>query len=270
MTHTAAQRGIPPLRTWSRVEFALAGALLVLAALAWLGTGLAAMPGMTTGILTGISGTAGMAGMPGESLSIAAFLLVWLVMMAAMMLPGITPFTVGMRRLVRVRHARRGTVAALTTGYLVVWAATGVLAYQVLRAFDAVAMTGGTVPVRVGAGVLIGAGLYQFTPLKHWCVVHCRSPLAVLMRHGDTVVRSRTGALWVGVHHGGYCFGCCWALTVVLIAAGAMNLVWMAALAALTTLEKAAPRGQVIGLVLGAVLVGLGIFLLLAPGTVAA
>jgi predicted metal-binding membrane protein len=273
MTRMAWRRGIPALQSWSRAELALAGALLGLAGLAWLLTGLTAMPDMRTGILTGMSTTPAMPGMPGmvaESMPIGFFLLVWLVMMAAMMLPAITPFTVGMRRMVRARHARRGTLPALTAGYLVVWGAAGVLAYGVVLGFDAIAMHEGVVSMRVGAVVLIGAGLYQFTPLKHWCLVRCRSPLALLVRHGDTVVRSRAGALRVGVHHGGYCFGCCWALMVVLIAAGSMNLVWMAVLAGVIALEKAGPHGQVFGVVLGAALIGLGIFLLAAPGGVMA
>ncbi|MFI0466960.1 DUF2182 domain-containing protein [Saccharopolyspora sp. 5N102] len=252
MTRAAARRGIPAPRTWSRAELALAIALLALAGTAWLITGLAAMPDMSAGILTGAPA---MSAMP-------LFLLIWPVMMAAMMLPASTPFTIGVRRLAAARHARRGTVAALTAGYLVVWSATGVPAYAVLRGFDAIAMRGGEVSVRVGAVVLICAGAYQFTPLKRWCLARCRSPLALLVRHGDTALRSRAGALWVGMRHGGYCLGCCWALTVVLLAAGAMNLVWMAALAALIALEKAAPRGEAIGFALGVAAIGLGVFLL--------
>src|SRR5437764_1364935 len=187
MTRHAAVRGIPSPRTWSRGELTLAGLLLVLAAAAWLLTAVLAMPGMRMGILTGAQPMEGMGGAPAAGL----FLLTWVVMMAAMMLPGIIPFTVGMNRLMRARDSGPGTLAALTAGYLLVWSVAGVLAYLVLVQFESLASRGDLVAVRAGAVVLLVAGLYQFTPLKQWCLVRCRSPLALVIRYGHLATRSR-------------------------------------------------------------------------------
>ncbi|NYE50883.1 putative metal-binding membrane protein [Spinactinospora alkalitolerans] len=258
---------MPPPRTWSRAELLLAGTLLALAAAAWLLTGGLAMPGMRMGILTGAHP---MEPDPRSPLiAFGLFLLTWVVMMAAMMLPGIAPFMVGVSRLIRAR-ARPGTLPALTVGYLLVWGAVGVLGYLVVRGFDAVAMGGDAIAVRAGAAVLLIAGAYQFTPLKRWCLVRCRSPLALVVRYADQAVRSRRGALLVGVGHGGYCLGCCWALMAVLLAAGVMSLAWMAGIAAVIVVEKVLPGGELFGRAFGALLAGMGALLLVAPGLVTA
>ncbi|GAB3299581.1 DUF2182 domain-containing protein [Parasphingorhabdus pacifica] len=254
-------RGVPEPRSWSKTELLLAGVLLGLAALAWLLTVGLTMPGMRSGVLTGAGGHDGMSG----SLPTGLFLVTWVVMMAAMMLPGIIPFTVRISRMV---SAGAATIVALTAGYLLVWGVTGVFAHGVLRLFDVLA-TGERTGVWVGAVVLILAGVYQFTPLKRWCLVRCRSPLALVVRYGPAVATSRTGALSAGIRHGGYCLGCCWALMLVLLAAGAMSLVWMALIAAVITLEKALPRSGLFDVGLGVVLLGLGGLVLVLPGLVA-
>ncbi|MCA1672233.1 MAG: DUF2182 domain-containing protein, partial [Actinobacteria bacterium] len=101
-----------------------------------------------------------------------------------------------------------------------------------------------------------------FTPLKQWCLVRCRSPLALVMRYGEEATRSRRGQLRVGFSHGGYCLGCCWALMAVLLAVGVMSLVWMAVVAAVIAVEKILPRGWLLSYVLGVVLISLGTVLL--------
>ncbi|MEB3369805.1 DUF2182 domain-containing protein [Saccharopolyspora mangrovi] len=264
MTRTVQARGIPSLRSWSGVEVALAAVLLALAGISWLLSAVLGMPEMRMGLLTGT----GQAEMSGGPAPFALFLAVWVVMMAAMMLPAITPFTIGVSRLVRARR-KRGVLPSLTLGYLLVWTAAGVAAWAILRGFDAIDHSGTS--VRVGAVVLLVAGAYEFSPLKRWCLVRCRSPLALVVKHGDTVVRGRLGlgALRVGVHHGGYCLGCCWALMVVLLAVGAMNLLWMAVLAAVIAMEKVLPRAEIVSSALGAVLIGAGVVLLIAPGLLA-
>lgn len=265
MIHPVGARGIPSPRTWSRAELLLAGTLLALAAMAWLLTNGLAVPGMRLGVLTGMSPMEPQ--MRAVPVALAMFLVTWVVMMAAMMLPGLVPFTVGVSRLLGGRTGS-GTMSALTAGYLVVWGAAGILGYLVVRGFEALATGENVTAVRAGAGVLLMAGTYQFTPLKRWCLVRCRSPLALMVRYADLIRRSRRGALLVGIRHGGYCFGCCWALMVVLLATGAMSLVWMAATAAVIAVEKVVPRGEVLGSVLGVVLIGLGAVLLAAPGLV--
>lgn len=263
MTGTAQARGIPSLRSWSGVEVVLAAVLLALAGVSWLLSGVLGMPEMRMGLLTGMGSAEMMSGGPAP---FALFLGVWVVMMAAMMLPAITPFTIGVFRLVRARR-RRGVLPPLTLGYLLVWTAAGVVAWSVLRGFDAIGHSAAS--VRVGAVVLLVAGAYEFSPLKRWCLVRCRSPLALVVKHGDEVVRGRLGALRVGVHHGGYCLGCCWALMVVLLAVGAMNLLWMAVLAAVIAMEKVLPRAEIVSSALGAFLTGAGVVLLIAPGLLA-
>lgn len=265
MTGSVRERGIPAPLSWSAAELALAGVLLALAAVAWLLSGGLAMPDMRVGILTGMPSGAG-ADDQGGPVQAALFLLTWMVMMTAMMLPGITSFTVGVSRLVRPGAA---ALAVLTAGYLLVWSASGVLAYAVLRGFDAFAMSGEAVRTSVGGGALLLAGIYQFSPLKQWCLVRCRSPLALVVRYGERVARSRTGALAVGTRHGGYCLGCCWALMVVLLAAGAMSLVWMAAVAAVITVEKVLPHERTFTALLGGLLIALGVFVLVTPALMA-
>lgn len=247
---------------WSSTELLLVGVLLVLTVLAWLLTHSLATPGMRLGILTGMHP---MRSSGFEWARFGFFLFTWLIMMTAMMLPGITPFTLGISRLLRARQAGTGSVTALTSGYLLAWALTGVLAYALLRAFDTLAMAGSTTAVRSGALVLLIAGGFQFTRLKQWCLVHCRSPMAVLVQHGQRAVRNRRGALLVGCGHGAYCIGCCWALMIVLLAAGMMSLVWMAGVTALVTIEKVLPYAKATSFVIGGLLIGAGLVLLAAP-----
>ncbi|HET6633977.1 MAG TPA: DUF2182 domain-containing protein [Streptomyces sp.] len=269
LTARAQGRGIAAARSWSPSELLLAGTLLALAAVAWLLTVVLAMPGMESGVLTGLHPMEGMGNgtAPGAAV---LFLATWMLMMAAMMLPAVTPFMVGMRRLLGAR-AGGGTLGALVAGYLLVWGLSGVLGYAVVQAFENLAMRGdAVVAVRAGAAVLVAAGVYQFTPLKHWCLVRCRSPLALVVRYAAPATRNRRGALRVGVVHGGYCLGCCWALMGVLLAAGVMSLIWMAAIAGVITLEKVLPRAETFALGIGVVLLGLGAVLLAAPHLVAA
>ncbi|HVW44305.1 MAG TPA: DUF2182 domain-containing protein [Amycolatopsis sp.] len=257
--------GVPALRRWSRRERLLALSLLALATVAWLLTNRLAMPEMTVGILTGADPMAD-AMRPGLGDGVALFLVTWLVMMAAMMLPGIAPFTVGMDRIMRRSGVGRAGTIALTLGYFVVWLGAGVAAFLVVRGFDAAAADSGALAARLGAGVLLAAGLYQLTPLKRVCLRHCRSPALLLLQHGPGAVRGRFGAFRAGLSHGGYCLGCCWALMVVLLAAGVMSLAWMGVIAAMVALEKVPRRGVAISLVFGAVLVVLGCVLLARPG----
>jgi predicted metal-binding membrane protein len=265
---TGEQTGIPPVRRWSRAELWLSGVLLAIAAVGWLLTHQLSEPSMRVGLLTGAASMDDMM-RPPVLLAVALFLVTWTVMMAAMMLPSIVPFTVGMSRLLRASRARRGGLTALTLGYFLIWVATGVGAYFLLRGFEQLAMDPGT-RARAGAGVLLAAGAYQLTPLKRVCLRHCRSPLLLVLQHGQAALRSRFGATRAGLAHGGYCLGCCWALMAVLIAAGVMSLVWMATIAAIVALEKLHTHGELISRILGGVLLLAGLALLAAPGALPA
>jgi predicted metal-binding membrane protein len=172
----------------------------------------------------------------------------WTVMMAAMMIPSTSPLV--------LLYAKRSTVAhsaLLTAGYLLVWAAIGLAAYEIaMRLPDPSDL--------VVRAVLIGAGLYQLTPLKTACLKRCRNPVDFLVTHWRP---GRMGALRLGVDHGAYCVGCCWALMGVLIVAGAMSLAWVVAIALVVAGEKLLPAGQLLGRLGGVGLLIAGIVVVL-------
>jgi predicted metal-binding membrane protein len=197
------------------------------------------------------------------------FFFTWMAMMAAMMLPSIVPFTVGMSRLMRLRGAARGSISVMTLAYILIWSGAGILAYPALQGLQALSAGPAELAVRVGAVVLLAAGVYQLTPLKRVCLRHCRSPAFLVMHHGQRATRSRIGALRAGLAHGAYCLGCCWGLMALLLAAGVMSLVWMAGIAAIIALEKVSRRGEAIGSALGGLLIAVGLVLLAVPGVLA-
>ncbi|MEW2412854.1 DUF2182 domain-containing protein [Streptomyces sp. NPDC046866] len=213
---------------------------------------------------TGIGpGTMGMA--------LPLFLLLWLSMMAAMMLPSAAPVALTWSRGIarRSRGARRALrTAGFLSGYLIAWTAYGLLAY------GALALTGGLVDRNPDAGKWIGAaafalaGLYQLGPLKDICLRHCRSPMAQLLRYAS--YRPRLRDLRVGLHHGAYCVGCCWALMVLLVPLGVMNVAAMAGVAVLIFLEKLWYRGAQLARLAGAAFLVLAVLALfqdwLLPG----
>jgi predicted metal-binding membrane protein len=189
-------------------------------------------------------------------------------MMAAMMLPAALPMIVIFAS-AQARRAPRGRPdLVFTAGYLLVWAAAGFLVYVLVQIGSDVA-TGLTsadraswAPVALGTTVL-AAGLYQFTPLKRVCLTHCRSPFAFVAQHWRD---GRLGALRMGLRHGGYCLGCCWALFAVMVAAGVMSLAWMLLLTLLVFVEKVLPQGRRAAPVIGVALIVLG--LMVASGAV--
>jgi predicted metal-binding membrane protein len=168
----------------------------------------------------------------------------WTVMMAAMMLPSTAPLV--------ILYGRQATTTGSTllmAGYLLVWAAVGLAAYGIdMRIMDP--------PDGAIAAVLIAAGVYQLTPLKSACLKQCRNPVDFLVTHWRS---GRIGALRLGGEHGAYCVGCCWALMVVLVVAGAMGLVWVIAIAAAIAAEKLLPAGQWLGRLGGIALVAGGV-----------
>lgn len=192
-------------------------------------------------------------------------LAMWLAVAAAVMLPGATQAVVLFARVNRLYHAVRRpwlATALFVAGYLAIWGAFGVLATLAQWALHdagaldpALAVTNGT-----AAGLLlVAAGVYQWTPAKHACLHHCRTPLAFILtgwRAGPL------GALSMGGGHGVYCLGCCWLLVLLLFAAGVMNLWAMAALATLVLAEKRAPGGAWVATLSGLGLVAWGTLLL--------
>lgn len=211
----------------------------------------------------------GMDGMGGMSMagtmSFAAYLVGWVAMMAAMMFPAIAP-------VVRLyaRAAARGTVAPVpvfVAGYLLVWSAIGAPAYLLWRALDEPLAMGQASAGRFAGAVLVIAAVYQITPLKQTCLRHCRSPMSVFTHAAGDPARPVV-ALRIGALHGAYCLGCCWALMVILVAMGTMNLAWMAVLTAVIFIEKVAPRGDAFAAIVAVVAAGIGLWLLVDPSTI--
>ena len=210
----------------------------------------------------GSDGGAAMEGMAMTSMSLGAFVLAWVAMMAAMMLPAVLP-VVRLYALAAAR-GRAAPTSFFTLGYLAVWSAVAVPAYLAWSALEEPLADGRPWVARVAGATFLAAALWQVTPLKAVCLRHCRSPLGFFMRFG-TGIRRPLGALRMGAAHGGFCFGCCWAIFAVLVVLGTMNLAWMAALTVLIVLEKNAPWGEQLASGAAAVLAGLGTWLLLEP-----
>jgi predicted metal-binding membrane protein len=206
----------------------------------------------------------GMESVPGTmGLGIAAFLGLWVVMMAAMMLPSVAPLGV---LLAGDREGRAVRIAGLVGGYLVAWGMFGVLALALSSLSGDLADRSDRVAVAVGAGVLVAAGGYQFTPLKEKCLAVCRSPLRILMHVG--AYRGPLRHVRTGMYHGVYCVGCCWALMVALLALGIMDLRSMAAFAVAVTLEKVWSHGERAAYAIGLGLIVLGLLAPWQPGIV--
>jgi predicted metal-binding membrane protein len=209
---------------------------------------------------------------PGTDLGgLASYLVIWVTMMAAMMLPSVAPMALLFARISRDRR-REGRAFVPTwiflAGYLFAWMAYGLGAYGAFRVVTA-AGTGWLAWDRAGpyvAGIAVAAaGLYQLSPLKELCLRHCRGPLHYVL-HGWRP--GRLGALQMGAEHGVHCVGCCWGLMVILFAVGVMSLFWMVVVAAAIFAEKVLPQGLRISRALALASVALGLWIAVAPSSV--
>ena len=195
--------------------------------------------------------------------SAATFLGVWAVMMTAMMFPAVAPMLLLFQTVYAKRHVQGGTVVptwVFAAGYLIVWTTIGAVTFVLVQLGSELAGRLGAAdretwaPIALGA-TLVLAGLYQLTPLKRVCLNHCRTPLGFVMTHWRD---GRLGALRMGIAHGAFCLGCCWALFAVLVAAGVMSLAWMLLLTLVVFAEKVLPVGRRAGQVVGVALLVLG------------
>jgi predicted metal-binding membrane protein len=204
---------------------------------------------------------------PWRSMEFAFVFTMCTVMMVGMMTPSAVPIILMYARV--GRHAgRQGTPLAATVwfaaGYFLVWAAFALLATLVHWAFERSALLDSAMASTstvVGGLLFVAAGSYQWTRVKDLCLTQCQKPFAFVMGHGG--FRSDApGSLMLGLRHGSYCLGCCWALMTLLLAGGAMNLLWIGLLALLIVLEKVTPFGRPIAHVVGIILVAAGAWLL--------
>jgi predicted metal-binding membrane protein len=246
--------GLAPALTATRARLGLVALLFLLAGVGWWWT-VREMRGMDGGPWTSLG-------------TFSWFLGVWVVMMAAMMFPSVAPTVALYSRMTKSRSPIAPVIFAC--GYLVAWTGVGLLAF-------AGAVAGGRIAGDmlawdragrwVAGATLLVAAAYEVTPLKDVCLGKCRSPLGFLLgawRGGAT------GALRMGMGHGAWCIGCCWALMASLFALGVMSLVWMAVVAGLIAFEKLIPSRRAATYGTAGVLLVLGLLLLAAPDAIPA
>jgi predicted metal-binding membrane protein len=203
---------------------------------------------------------------PWSAAYFAFMLVMWIVMMVGMMTPSVAPMVLlyaalGKQQASRTAFAPPGWFLA---GYLLAWTGFALAAtlLQWLLEWRALVtpMMAGT-SRSLGGAALIAAGVYQWLPAKQACLTSCRSPLAFVQRHGGFRAEAG-GALRLGVLHGLYCIGCCWAVMVLLFAFGVMNLGWIAGLMAFVLLEKLLPWPKLVSRASGAAAILAGVFLM--------
>jgi predicted metal-binding membrane protein len=220
------------------------------------GTGMAmdmAAPGVPEAMATG-TGVTGW----------ALYLLMWGVMMIAMMYPSSVPLVSMYHRTLdgRSRGERLLRVGAFLGGYTLLWTAVGVVPLAVNYVIPVSRIAASSVFV---AGTLFLLATYQLSPYKEQCLDHCRTPLGFLMAHSRPGVR---GAARMGLGHGAYCLGCCWALFALMVVVGTMNLVWMAAITLVLSVERTVSWGDRLARAVGVVagLAGVGVLVATAVG----
>jgi predicted metal-binding membrane protein len=232
------------------------GVLAALVAAAWVGLGLAEAAGAGAWLSHAALGQAGAF----SATRLLGFLCAWMLMSIAMMLPSTFPL---IRVFLTITEGSSGLLALLCGGYLLVWAlfgAAALLADAGLHRLVEGSAWLASRPERLAGVLLLGAGLFQFSPLKYSCLRQCRSPVGFVIQHWRGASRALR-ALRVGVLHGAYCVGCCWALMLLLFAGGVMNLAVIAGLTALVAFEKLTRAGVYGARLSGVLLIGLGIWL---------
>jgi predicted metal-binding membrane protein len=237
--------------------------LAALVAAAWAGLGLAEAVGAGAWLSHSALGAAGALSAP----RLLGFVAAWTLMSVAMMLPSTFPLV---RVFLTITGGSAGLLALLCAGYLAAWALFGTLALLadsgLHRLVEGSAWLAAR-PERLPGALLLGAGLFQFSPLKYSCLRQCRSPVGFVIQHWRGASRALR-ALRVGLLHGVYCVGCCWALMLVMFAVGGAHLGWMLALAAIMFVEKAVTWGRAATVGVGLALTGWGLGLLLGPAGV--
>jgi predicted metal-binding membrane protein len=242
----------------SRATLAVVAILVALAAVAWVITARQAfdMGSMVSGL-----GQVGQR-MPND-MAAPVFMGMWLAMMAAMMLPTVAPMVMAHHMVIGARGEGWLPTGVFVAGYLAVWTVIGVVPLVAFLGFRGLMDPAPGWVTPVAGVVLIGAGIYQFTPWKGACLKACRTPLNFIMTHDFG--RGFRGALRAGASHGVWCLGCCWALMAVLVVVGLMNLVWMAALALIFLLEKNWRHGVTVSRIAGTAVAALGVAVLVQP-----
>jgi len=205
--------------------------------------------------------------MPWRAMEFAFVFAMWTVMMVGMMTPSAVPMILMYARVGRETEPQAAPLSAtvwFAAGYFLVWTAFALLATFVQWAFERTAVLDSAMASTsnvVGGLLFVAAGSYQGTRLKELCLAQCQTPFAFLMRQGGFRADA-LGSVMLGLRHGAYCVGCCWALMALLLVGGVMSLLWVILLALLILLEKVTPFGRQIAAVAGIVLVAAGAWLL--------
>lgn len=199
----------------------------------------------------------------GWALPVGVYIGGWLLMTAAMMLPTVIPLLDRFDRLACERADRGRLIALIVVGYLLAWLLFGVAAHLLDAALREVALRSDWLLFHawfVGSVILAMAGLFQFSRLKYHCLARCRTPFSFIAKHwrGRRPLRN---ALLLGLDHGIFCVGCCWALMLLMFVVGTASLGWMLMLGAAMALEKNTPWGAWLSRPLGGVLLA-GAFIL--------
>ena len=236
--------------------------IIVIAAVAWAYTVYIAETGAGMGDMS-----MGMAMADSRSWSAADFglmFVMWAVMMVAMMAPSAAPMLVMFAAVNRKRRERAAPyvpTGVFLAGYVFVWTGFALTAtlgnWGLHQASLLSSMMGASTSGYLGGALLLAAGVFQWSPLKYVCLKNCRSPVGFLMTSWR---EGRRGALRMGLEHGAFCLGCCWAVMLLLFVLGVMNLVWIAALAAFVLAEKVVPMGEWVSRATGVLLVGWGLW----------
>jgi len=192
--------------------------------------------------------------------------IMWWVMMMGMMIPSAAPMILLFDKLNKNKHGSKFVSTTIfVAGYLIMWGLFSFLATFVQWGLERASLMMPMAQVKspiLGGIIFIMAGLYQFTPLKHACLKHCRSPFAFIMNEWRD---GKLGAIKMGASHGAYCLGCCWFLMALLFVSGVMNLIWVAAIAAYVLAEKVMPAGQWVARVGGLLMIAFGANILIQP-----
>jgi len=197
-----------------------------------------------------------------KGLGIGSFVAVWALMMAAMMLPSVTPFSsLYTRSLTQHRGPR---LAAFGSGYLLVWSLAAIPVYALAWLVDRFVGIHPSAATGLAVAIFAGCGIYQLTPIKDRCLARCRSPLGFVFKFG--AYNGPTRDLRVGLYHGAFCLACCWGLMALLIAFGLMNLTSMVVLSALILMEKTSPWGARFSRALGVIALVLAVVVIFVPG----
>ena len=243
MTETT-QTEHPLAAAFARPKLIAVGCVVALAALGWLylalavadmNGGMPGLPGAVQALCRPLFGEA----MPAQG--VALITLMWGAMTLAMMLPTAGPMILTYAQIADTAAKKGERIVSplvLAAGYLVMWFAYAVAATAAQVAFTQLALldTGMRSASTLFSGaIFIGAGVYQFTPLKHACLNQCQRPFPFFFANWQTTAK---GVFRLGVRQGLYCLGCCWAMMLVMFAVGVMNVVWMAGLGIVMTLEK--------------------------------